>query len=232
MSDLPVSRVRWEKSYRLIPSRYPPIHLFERVADPEAFDLLIAIEGATNDRLREEVGDVNLIPRDKWVSGEGASYVMAVFTHPNESGSRFGDGTFGVYHAGNTEKTALCEVAYHMGRFYAATSDPAHSEDFRVLVGSMDADLHDIQEGFDQYHDPDDYAESQKLGMALRNQGSNGIAYRSVRHAGGACIAAFWPNVVGIPVQGSHFQFHWNGSEVDRFFRYRGGSGDWQAFTC
>ena len=40
----PRRRVSWRKTYRIIPTRYPPISLFERVADPEDWDALIEIE--------------------------------------------------------------------------------------------------------------------------------------------------------------------------------------------
>ena len=40
----------------------------------------------------------------------------------------------------------------------------------------------------------------------------------AVRH--GHCIAAFWPDVVGIPRQERHLQYEWNGQTVTRYFDY------------
>ena len=86
---------------------------------------------------------------------------------------------------------------HHMAKFYGATSDPPHREDMRVLIGAIDAELNDIRANSKwlQHHDPDDYTASRALGLALRDAGSNGIAYESVRHAGSENIAAFWPDV-------------------------------------
>ena len=48
----------------------------------------------------------------------------------------------------------------------------------------------------------------------------------SVRHKGGQCIAIFWPNVVGIPIQERHLQYEWDGKKVTRYFDYS--SDEWQ----
>ena len=67
----------------------------------------------------------------------------------------------------------------------------------------------------DNLLDPDNYAASQIFGAKRRAAGSNGMFSPSVRFTGGSCIAAFWPDVVPIPVQGAHFAYHWNGRVVD-----------------
>ena len=87
---MPTCRVDWSQAWRIIASRYPPINLFERLtADTAVWDALMALEQLTNPRVRDEVGDIALVPPDDRVSGPGASYVMAAFTHINPKGSRF-----------------------------------------------------------------------------------------------------------------------------------------------
>ena len=93
---MPSCRVQWSHAWRVIASRYPPIRLFERLTpDPAVWDALIALEQLTNPRVRDEVGEIALVSPDERVSGPGASYVMAAFTHVNPNGSRFSDGSFG-----------------------------------------------------------------------------------------------------------------------------------------
>ncbi|MBF0370578.1 MAG: RES family NAD+ phosphorylase [Magnetococcales bacterium] len=220
------NRFRWRKSYRIIPSRYPPIDLFEGVSPPEDWELLAELEGMTNDRLRDEIGQIHLVPPERRVGGPGASWVMAPFTHINPHGSRFSDGSYGIYYAGKALETALRETIHHMGRFYGESNDPPHAQDFRTLIGRLDATLHDIRQGYDACHDPDDYQPGWALGKQLREGGSDGLVYRSVRHPGGTCLAAFWPDVVTIPIQGPHFQYHWNGQRIDKYFRYGEEEGD------
>src|SRR3546814_15236680 len=112
---------------------------------------------------------------------------MAAFTHLNPGGSRFSDGSFGVFYAGLTIDTAIEETKHHRTRFLAATDEPAQEIDMRVYAADLTADLHDIR-GHTQSHahlyDPDIYAHSQGLAAELRDAGSDGILYRSVRHPG------------------------------------------------
>src|SRR3954469_18752967 len=110
---LRLRQVRWTPCFRIIPSRFPPISLFDRVARPEDLDAVYAIEALTNDRVRQEVGDLALVPPDERISGPGSTPIMAAFTHLNPEGSRFSDGTFGVWYCAHELETALAEVRYH-----------------------------------------------------------------------------------------------------------------------
>jgi hypothetical protein len=105
------ARVRWARSYRLVPSRFPPVGLFDRVARPEDLEAVFAAEALTNDRLRDEAGDLALVPPGDRISGPGTTPVMAAFTHLNPEGSRFSDGTFGVYYGAREMETAVAERA-------------------------------------------------------------------------------------------------------------------------
>lgn len=224
LSKVPSRRVRWQTAYRLVPSRYPPIDLFERIAKPEDWDALIELESLTNPRLRESAGVISLVPKARRVTGAGASIVMAPFTHASPlRKTRFSDGTYGVYYAARLFETALREVAFHMQLFYAATNDPPLQASYRTYKGKIDKTMHDIRGGTWSHllgPDPKTYDKPQAFARALRQAGSNGIVYPSVRHAEGECIAAFWPDVVGIPVQTKHVELKWDGSRVSEWFDY------------
>ena len=194
--------------------------MFERIADPAEWESLIALEMLTNPRVREQVGEVSLIPLEQRVSGPGASWIMAPFTHIGWP-SRFTDGSWGVYYAARQLITSVSEKAFHMGRFLASTEEPLGTQmELRALVAKIDARFHDIRGAFPSVHKPDDYAPSQKLARQLREQGSNGVAYDSVRHPGGICLAAFLPKAVGLPISGPNLRFHWDGERVDRYFNF------------
>ncbi len=63
----------WPRQYRIIPSIYPPIDFFENLVDSDLMDELHYIESLTNERLRDEVGDISLVsPKDRF-SGLGSS---------------------------------------------------------------------------------------------------------------------------------------------------------------
>lgn len=226
MSELPaVSRVRLRKTHRIVRSIYPPTDLFDDIADPADWALLSSAEAKTNPRLRDQAGVISLVPPERRVTGPGSSWVMAAFTHFSPlRPSRFSDGTYGVYYAGHRFEVALAETIFHFERFMRATNEPPATADFRELVGRLDADLHDLRgdERFAACLDPDPerYAPAQALAKRLRDGGSNGIVYPSVRYPSGLCVALFWPDVVGLPVQGRHLCYHWNGERADAWFVY------------
>ncbi len=222
---MPSSALNWPEAWRVITSRYPPINLFERLTpDPAVWEALVALEQLTNPRVRDEIGEIALVPPEERVTGPGASYVMASFTHLNPKGSRFSDGTFGVYYAAAALETAIAETVHHFESFARDSADPPRSEDMRVLLGSVAAEFEDVAmlpvTERKAILDPDSYAASQAYARPLRASGANGVAYPSVRHPGGSCLGAFRPRAVGIPRQERHLKYRWNGERIDRYFDY------------
>jgi hypothetical protein len=232
-ADPPIETVRWDKTYRLIPSRYPPIDLFERVGDPADWEVIAHIEGLTNDRLRDEVGDISIVPVGERLAGPGASPIMAAFTHIGFP-SRFTDGRFGVYYASNSFAGALSEVLYHRTRFLFRTAEPKTQFDLRTYIGRLIAELHDVRRGWPEVHDPDSYVHSQALARKLRGVRSSGIAFSSVRCASAENIAVFRPSILaaapGKPhvTQGAHVRVEWDGSRMSRYIVM--GDANWTTF--
>lgn len=228
---VPVSRVEWKPGWRIIPSRFPPINLFERVTDPADLEAVIAGESLTNQRLRDEAGDIRLVPPEDRISGPGASVIMAAFTHLNPEGSRFSDGTFGVFYAANGLETAIAETKHHRERFMRATGERRMELDMRVYLVDLDAALHDLRgrrAAFPLVYHDDDYAAGQHLAATLRRQGADGIAYDSLRRAGGECAAVFRPRLLANCRQERHLCYVWNGRRIETVYEKRaleGGGG-------
>ena len=221
---LPVARIEWKPCWRIIPSRFPPIQLFERVTDPDDLEAIFELESITNPRLRNEVGDIRLVPPAERISGPGTSIIMAAFTHLNPDGSRFSDGSYGVFYAANGLETAIAETKHHREKFMRATSQ-AHMElDMRVYVIDLDGDLHELRGQKSAYplvYHNDNYGAGQYLAKTLRKDGSNGIAYDSVRHDGGECVAVFRPRVLSNARQERHLCYVWDGRQIASVYEKR-----------
>ena len=219
---IPRRRVRWRGARRIIRSIHPPIDLFEDIADPADWPLLLAAEQKTNPRLMESLGALDLVPPGRRVGGPGASWLMAPFTHVSpDRPSRFSDGSYGVLYVARRFETALFETMHLHARFMARTSEPpGWTSQFRELVMELDAVLHDLRGGDPAVApalDPDEYGPAQALGRALRAGGSDGVVYPSVRDRGGECAGLFYPDLVRNPVQGRHLDYHWDGARVDLY---------------
>jgi len=200
---IPRARISWKQCFRAIPSAYPPISLFERIADPGELDDLLEVEALTDDRVRATVGRLDLVPVEYRITGPGAGWVMGAFTHIRSS--RFNNETFGAYYTARERETAVQETRYHREQFLRATGEAPLEIGMRLLSATLEADLHDLRGHRsiwpDVYHQTD-YSFSQMLAQLLRERNSWGIAYDSVRHAGGECAAVFRPKrsrIVGPP---------------------------------
>ena len=217
-------RIRWRPCYRIIPSRFPPVDLFARVTRPEDVAAVHELESLTNDRLRDQGGEIRLVPPADRVVGPGSGYVMAAFTHPAPVGARFSTGAFGAYYAARTMATAVAETSYHRTKFMRATREPAMELDMRVLEAELDGRLHDIrgrQQQFAAVYDPVDYRTSQKFAERLRAEGSDGIAYDSVRLEGGQCVAVFRPRRIRSCRESLHLTYVWDGERVSDVYEKR-----------
>ena len=86
-----------------------------------------------------------------------------------------------------------------------------------VLINSLSGELHDIRglgAELPGVYDPVDYAAGQALGRRLHGEGSFGIAYDSVRHPGGQCVAGFRPRLFSNARQERHLCYVWDGTSI------------------
>lgn len=218
-TEFRVTELEWATSFRLVPSCFPPIDLFERVADPADLAVVFAIEAMGNPRLRDQVGDLKLVPPEHRISGPDTAPIMAAFTHVNPAGSRFSNGSYGVYYAADRRETAIAEVAYHRARFLAATQEAPIEVDLRCYQATVRAQLCDIRGIREDLHDPLSYVASQAFALARRQEGREGIVYDSVRKPGAECVALFTPRATVPPaIQTAHVTLCWDGECISDWY--------------
>jgi hypothetical protein len=198
-----------------VPSVYPPEGLFDDVASAEDLEHVFELESWTNDRISGELGALHNIPKDEWVTGKPmASVVMAAYCHPRPGGGRFNLPDRGAWYAGGDEATAHAEVVYHRSRELAEIGVSDARLQMRLYLADFSGTFHDVREDTTAnrpLHDPVSYAASQTLAARLLKDGSNGVLYRSVRRAGGQCIACFRPRLVMNVRADRHFEYRWAG---------------------
>ena len=218
MNDVPLTPIRLANTHRLIPSRYPPVGIFDAIAEPDDLALIVELEGWTNDRISAELGVIRRIPSAEWVVGRPmASVIMAAFCHPDPRGARFNGADLGAWYAATSLRTAHAEVIHHRTIELEEIGVLDARLQMREYLADMDAPFHDIRADnpdFAPLYDPDSYGASQAFAQRLRAGASNGVLYRSARHSGGECVACFRPRLVTNVRQAAHFEYRWEGTRV------------------
>ena len=195
-------------AHRLIPSRFPPIGLFDTVATAADLAAVMELAGWTNDRLVAE--RIARLPQAEWVYGRpNASIVMAAFLHVGPGGGRFNAVDLGAWYASAALVTAAVEVAHHMRREAVARGVAGMQRQFRQysarVLGAY-LDIRGRQADLAEVYAPDSYAAGQVLGEQIRASGQAGVLYDSVRHVGGVNVVVHRPRNVVDVVQADHFE--------------------------
>lgn len=198
----------FQPSHRLIPSRFPPIGLFDTVATAADLGAVMELAGWTNDRLVAE--RVARLPQAEWVFGRAnSSVIMAAFLHAPLTGARFTGRELGAWYACADIRTAAAEVGHHLRREAVARHMPTLARTYRAYSARLDGKYVDIrgrQSALPELYAPNDYAASQAFGENLRKKGEAGLLYDSVRFTGGVNAAVFRPTSILDVVQADHFE--------------------------
>jgi RES domain-containing protein len=215
VSVCPISRIQ-SRTHRLIASRYPTIGIFDSVASHEDATEAMALEQLTNDRLTVPLESLRLLDPEEVVVGHGASIVMAAFIHASESGGRFTDRRLGAWYCSLQLETAIDETVHHHTRRLAVSEAGFRQTiQMRELVVELSDEFHDVrglQIQRSELYLADDYSHAQALGSHLRESGSKGICYDSVRRSGGSNLVVYKPRLLIGHQQGDHFEYQWTGS--------------------
>jgi RES domain len=198
-------------AYRLIPSPFPPIGLFDTVATAADLSAVMELAGWTNDRLVAH--RIARLPQSDWVYGRAnSSIVMAAFLHVAPSGSRFNNGDLGAWYAAASRTTAVAEVGHHLRREAVDRGLESIARVYRCYTCTLLGDYLDIRGGkaAPEVYASDSYRASQQLGETVRAKGNAkggaGIVYDSIRHQGGTNVVAHRPRNIQDIVQTDHFR--------------------------
>lgn len=194
-------------AHRLIPSRFPPIGVFDTVATAADLEAVMELVGWTNDRL---VADrLHRLPQSEWTYGvANASIVMAAFLHVAPGGMRFNGPALGAWYAADQLRTAAAEVGHHLRREAHARGVATMSRTYRAYTATLIGDYHDIrgrQEKLAAVYASDDYGAAQRFGEELRGRGAAGLVYDSVRRRGGVNVVAYRPRNITAVLQTDHY---------------------------
>lgn len=221
----PVTLLRQFDTCRLIPSRFADSEdsVLPGIAENDAhLRDLFDLDNATNERLMGEHGLLPGIGIDELVFGvPNFRMINAAFTYARPEGSRFNGGDRGAWYCAFDVDTALAEIIFHKAVEYQEIDRFDDSVSYQCLLADFSSEFHDLRstKAFASCLDPESYIASQQLAAQLLDEGSLGIIYPSVRHAGGTNLACFRPALVGNVRRGSAYQLTWSGSPTPKVTR-------------
>jgi hypothetical protein len=217
--SLPLVREAFPRTVRLVASARLREAVLTPLADnPDELDFLAEIEAATSSRFIAEERGIGALRPDELVHGvPHAKFINASFAYakPREP-MRFSSANRGAWYAALAIETCIAEVGHHLTRALADAGDFNAVVEYGKMLASMAGVFIDLRELPNHPAlDPDPglgYAAGNAVAAQARAAGHNGIIYPSVRHLGGTCIAALWPNVVQSVVQGAMVRLIWSGT--------------------
>lgn len=203
---------RW---YRLIPSRFPPVELYERIGDAGLQNVAKSLEALTNPRL---------IAAERQGAPAGAetfsplfqNWNHAPFAYKDPRGSFLLGPAFGVLELVDTKEGALAYAILRREEFLAATSERPTTLDMRLLITPVDGRFEDLTS-----LDPElGQAERWAIGQTLvENESQGALTYRPQISAA-RFLSVFDRAVLGTTVQATHYRFVWDGARIKSIYDF------------
>jgi hypothetical protein len=203
--------------FRLIPSRFPTIDIYRRVAPGHLWPLASAIETATNPRVRLKEKLTKGCDQPNAVPPKLQNWNHAPFAYRNPAGSHFLSGDFGVLELSDTVQTALASSIRKREAFLADCRMPPVDLEMRVLK-------HEVRGSFTDLTSlaPDTPQQARwSLGKALVDKGCCGVRFRNPDRPAGYTIAVFDGDLLGPSIQTQHYKFRWDGERIKEVYNFR-----------
>jgi hypothetical protein len=212
--NLPIVEID-ERYHNLIPSRFPPVPVFERIAGGRD-DLFYAIEEVTNPRVRErERLTKGLAPVDQ-EQPRFKNWNHAPFVYPNPEGSRFFGADRNVIELAGDLQTALAISVSKREAFLSRTKEPATFIEMRQIVRPVRGSYIDAR----GWHGIGDRERRIALGKSALASGRDGILFNPVERPSATGIVIFKAECLGKPDQAEHFKFVWNGNRISVLYSF------------
>lgn len=213
-----VANLDGRRGFKLIPGRFPPVRHFEHIAHERDWDSLDSILAMTDDQARDEIGQIELVPANERFGGRHAAQVMAAFTSFNPAGSRFSDGSYGVFYLQLNQEDAISEARSEASAFLTATKErpiKLRLGLYSVGLAGNAADLRNVETIRRESAESDTWNESRALGVRLRAEGMAGVLYPAADAQGKDSLALFKASALTDCVRDALVELNWDGRAID-----------------
>ena len=208
---------RW---YRLIPSRFPPVDVYERLGEARVRSAAVKLENLTNPRLASRARMEAAPDSTPATSHRTQNWNHAPFAYTNPDGSFLLDAGRPALEMLETVEGAVAYFLVRRETFLAKTDEPPTHLDMRLLstpVAGVFADLtHLSQDEIER--------QGRTMGQWLYDDGASGAVFRHPRHGGARTLSVFDGSVLGRTDQATHYRFSWDGQRIKTVYDF--GTGD------
>lgn len=206
--------------YRLIPSRFPSVEVYQGLVANHRFPALYELEAETNprlqgmERLRAEYGGDGSAKFQNWNH--------APFRYFNPEGTRFFRSTRPALELAGDTQTALIRAVRRREVFLRRTQETPLGIDMRMLktpVKGNFADFRDAEIELDE--------ESRRaLGDVVSDELA-GAAFLAPERAEALCLAVTKPSALGTSIQTVHYRFEWDGQRIAKIYEFTEKGSEW-----
>ena len=201
--------------FRLIPSRFPPVSIYEGLVEEDLFEALIKVEDITNPRLKSVqriTASTSRLPTD---SPRLQNWNHAPFAYSNPEGTRFFPPDRPCLELADCPQTALAISVERRQNFLARTGEPPIGLDMRMLktpASGRFVDLRDVDIGLKR-------EDRWKIGATIPTD-VDGIVYHPPERPSATCIGVLKGSVLARSVQTAHYRFSWNGNRITKLYAF------------
>ena len=197
--------------FRLIPSRFPPVQVFEGLVANDRLDEVAAAESRTNPRLAAEERLRGSVPNSHRLQ----NFNHAPFKYINPEGSVFFPPMRPALELADHRQTALAVAVPRRERFLRRTLEAPIGLDMRLLKTPVHGRFADLT------------AASPNLGFEERTKlvsdlpaDIDGVVFRPAERPTHQCLAVLNGATLGYTLQSAHYRFWWDGARIATVYAF------------
>lgn len=210
---------KWSgEAFRLIPSRFPPVNVYEGLIANDRQEELVAAENLTNPRLRSLDRFAAAARADGGADPRLQNWNLAPFAYGNPDGSLFFGEDRPCLELALERQTALAVSVARRQSFMEATSEEPIGLDMRMLLTPVDGVFWDLR-GVAIPPAGLQMKERRKLGARMPVE-AQGILYRTPERPAGTGLAILTGHVLQRSQQTVHFRYMWDGRRIALLYAF------------
>jgi len=210
------SLVAWKgDAFRLIPSRFPPVSVYDGLVPDDRIGALVLVEDVTNPRLRS----IDRLSRNRQAvpadSPRLQNWNHAPFAYGNPEGSRFFDHLRPCLELAADRQTALAVSVARRETFLSRTREAPIGLDMRMLSTPVEGRFVDLR----RYPAGLDPGACRDIGAKISSE-ADGVLYHPPERSSATCVAVLRASALGRSIQTVHYRYVWTGNRISLLYAF------------